>query len=324
MISRVPIADCEKEDSSREFLRRGLARRQSGELASGGRVVAFVGYCAAVGAAFSVPLWNLLKLALESDEYTHTLIILPLSVVLIVLERDRIFRSQDVALWPAIGWCVASAFLALLSLFLPVYRLTLLIASLVGFWISLFVFFFGMRSFRAASFPLLLAFLFVPIPKPILNAMVSLLQQGSAWVAFHFLQLSGVPVARDHLILFLPGLNIEVAAECSGIRSSLVLFVTTLVIAHLFLRRVWKQVLTALLVIPITILKNGFRIFVLSFWGVTVSPSIFTSWIHRNGGVIFFLMGLSLILLVIWLLQKVDTPLEPTAGKLRKAAVGGC
>lgn len=273
-------------------------------------MAAFFATFVIIGLAFWWPVWNLLKLAIENDEYTHTLIILPLSIVLIALDRRRIFCGQCRNLPASISWCFAGGFLAVMGISVPVYSLTFFIGSLVSFWIALFVFFFGTHSFNSALFPLLIGFLMVPIPRPILNVLVSFLQEGSAWLAFHLLRLTGLPVGRDGLVLFLPGLNIEVAAECSGIRSSLVLFVTTIVIANLFLKRVWKQVLVALLVVPVTILKNGFRIFFLSFWAVTVDVSILSSWIHRNGGVVFFLIGLSLILLSIWLLQKFDKPKE--------------
>jgi exosortase len=279
-------------------------------------VVAFTGVFLVVALAFWKPLWTLLRLAIGNDEYTHVLIILPLSFVLIVLDRERIFRDTAGARYPAIGWGLAGAVLVGAAGLFSAYALSLLIAGLVSFWLAAFVFFFGSRSFRTALFPLLLGVLLVPIPKPALDVLIGFLQRGSASVAFLFLKLAGISVGRDGLILFLPGLNIEVATECSGIRSSLVLFVTSIVIAHLFLSQGWKQVLVALLVIPVTILKNGFRIFVLSWWAVTVDAGILSSWIHRDGGVIFFLLGLALIILAIWLLQKLDTWRDATVARL--------
>jgi exosortase/archaeosortase family protein len=62
-------------------------------------------------------------------------------------------------------------------------------------------------------------------------------------------------------MLSIPGLEIEVARECSSIRSSLMLFVTAMVLAHLFLRSWWRKALVAAAVIPLSVAKNGLRIF---------------------------------------------------------------
>lgn len=37
----------------------------------------------------------------------------------------------------------------------------------------------------------------------------------------HLFRVSGIPVFRDNYVFILPGITIEVAKECSGIRSSL-------------------------------------------------------------------------------------------------------
>jgi exosortase len=190
----------------------------------------------AVASAFWSPLWKVLSLALARDEYTHILIIVPLSVALIFIDRRSIFAKMDRALLPGLGLAIVAVGLLLMGRVAPLSELTLQVAALVTAWLATFVLCFGIQAFRRALFPLLFCFLMVPLPRSVLHEFIALLQKGSAFVAFHLLRQVGIPVARDGLVLFLPGLNIEVAAECSGIRSSLVLFVTSLVMAHLLLR----------------------------------------------------------------------------------------
>jgi exosortase len=261
----------------------------------------------AVASAFWSPLWKVLSLALARDEYTHILIIVPLSGALIFIDRRSIFAKMDRALLPGLGLAIVAVGLLLMGRVAPLSELTLQVAALVTAWLATFVLCFGIQAFRRALFPLLFCFLMVPLPRSVLHEFIALLQKGSAFVAFHLLRQVGIPVARDGLVLFLPGLNIEVAAECSGIRSSLVLFVTSLVMAHLLLREGWKKLVVAMLVVPVTILKNGIRIFVLSSWAVSVDPGILSSWVHYSGGVIFFLLGLGLMMLSIWLLQRIGS-----------------
>jgi hypothetical protein len=48
-------------------------------------------------------------------------------------------------------------------------------------------------------------------------------------------KLFGVPVFRQGFRFSLPGVEIEIAKECSGIRSSVALYNTGLLIGHVFL-----------------------------------------------------------------------------------------
>lgn len=64
----------------------------------------------------------------------------------------------------------------------------------------------------------------------------------------------------------------EVAPQCSGIRSSLVLFITSLIGGYLFLRSPWRRFALAAFVLPLALLRNGFRVFVLGQLCVQVGP----------------------------------------------------
>jgi exosortase/archaeosortase family protein len=50
------------------------------------------------------------------------------------------------------------------------------------------------------------------------------------------------------------------------------------------------------------ILKNGVRIAVLTLLAIHVDPSFLFGRLHRDGGVVFFLLGLALLLPVLWVL----------------------
>jgi len=90
-------------------------------------------------------------------------------------------------------------------------------------------------------FPLCFLLWLVPLPEFALNHIVSFLQKGSAYAANLLFAIAHVPVTQDGLRLTIPGLTLEVAEECSSIRSSLMLLVTTIVLAHLLLRSAWDK-----------------------------------------------------------------------------------
>jgi exosortase/archaeosortase family protein len=100
-------------------------------------------------------------------------------------------------------------------------------------------------------------------------------------------------------------MSIEVAKECSGIRSSLGLFITAILGGYLFLRTGWKNVILALFVFPITVFKNGIRIVTLSALAIHVDEKFITqSFLHRSGGFLFYIPALLLLGIVLWRLRK--------------------
>ena len=50
------------------------------------------------------------------------------------------------------------------------------------------------------------------------------------------------------------------------------------------------------------IIKNGIRIAVLTILAIRVDPSFLFGRLHRDGGVVFFLIGLALLVPILWLL----------------------
>jgi exosortase/archaeosortase family protein len=114
--------------------------------------------------------------------------------------------------------------------------------------------------------------------------------------------ISGMTFHREGLVFELPGISLQVAQECSGIRSSLVLFITSLLAGHMFLKSPWRRTALTFFVIPLAIIRNGFRIVTIGWLCVRVDPAMIDSWIHRQGGPVFFALSLiPFFLLLFWL-----------------------
>jgi len=56
-------------------------------------------------------------------------------------------------------------------------------------------------------------------------------------------------------------------------------------------------------VIPLGLLRNGFRILVISLLCVHIGPEMINSLIHRRGGPIFFVASLIPLFVVLWWLR---------------------
>jgi len=91
-----------------------------------------------------------------------------------------------------------------------------------------------------------------------------------------------------------------VGQACSGIHSSWVLFITSLLASHLLLRTRWRRIALVAFVIPLGIVRNGFRILVIGLLCVHVGPHMVDSIIHRRGGPLFFALSLVPLTLLAW------------------------
>lgn len=250
------------------------------------------------------PIVSTLRLALGSDAHTHILLIVPVSVALICLKRDTLRRTMERSSGTGSALLVAALLVVGLAKwgmegFPDDIRLTLSMFGLVTWWIASVVFCFGVGAFRLLLFPLCFLYWIVPLPAIALNEIIVFLQHQSAFAARVLFLVAGVPVTQDGIMLSIPGLDIEVTRECSSIRSSLMLMITTMVLAHLFLRSRWRKALLIAAGVPLSVAKNGLRIFVIAELGTRVDPSYLDGTLHHHGGIVFF--GISLVAMMVLL-----------------------
>lgn len=184
------------------------------------------------------------------------------------------------------------------------YYLMVMTICFLLFFYGICALFLGLEFLRTAAFPLGFLILLVPIPPGVIQEIDSFLQNGSALAAAGFYSLSGTPFLQNGLTFQLPGIKLAIAPECSGIHSTMVLFITALVAGHIFLRTPWKRVALVLFVIPLGMLRNGFRVFVIGQLCVHWGPQMIQSPVHRKGGPIFFALSLIPFFFMLFLLLK--------------------
>jgi exosortase len=252
------------------------------------------------------PLLDTFALALRRDEYTHILLIIPISAALIYTEWPTVKSDSKSNNHTGAALLIAAVLFALYGKFIAPLDTQLMwgMLSLVIWWLGAFIVCFGVTTFQSLLFPLCFLFWLVPIPEPALNRIVALWQHGSALSASWLFSTVGVPVSQDGVMLSIPGLSLEVAQECSSLRSSLMLIVTSMVLAHLFLRAFWRKVAVVLVAIPLSIFKNGIRIFIIAMLGTRVDSGFLHGNLHHRGGIVFFLLALFGVLLLLWLLSR--------------------
>ena len=101
--------------------------------------------------------------------------------------------------------------------------------------------------------------------------------------------------------------SIEIAKECGGIRSCLVLLIMSILAGRLFLKTTWSRFALVLAIFPIAILQNGLRITTLCVLGIYVHGSFLTSETHYHMGDVYFVLALLLLFLpTIWWLRSAE------------------
>ena len=237
-----------------------------------------------------------MQYSLNSEFFSYILLIPVISLYLIWLKRPELPQQAGASWkWGGVAALGGAAFLigcewAMHSGWRPQTEdyLTLMTVSFLLFLVAGCLAFLGCAIVRVIAFPIAFLVFMVPMPSAVLDWTTMFFQQTSASMAQAFLIVAGMPVDLENLTLNLPGYAILVAPECSGIHSTMVLLITAVLAGHLFLRSWWKRALLIVVVVPLAILRNGFRIFVISELCVRISHDMINSPIHRHGGPLFF------------------------------------
>jgi exosortase len=248
----------------------------------------------------------------QREYYSHILLIPPVCAFLLWQKRKVVFADRHYSPGVGIPLILAGA------LFYVVGRgigpaltqndsTSITALSAVVFLNGGFLLSYGIRAYRAALFPLLFLLFIVPIPVTLMDAFITFLQVGSTEFTNLLFMATGVPFLREGFVFHLPGMSVEVAKQCSGIRSSLALLITSVLAADMFLKTGWKKILLVLIIIPVTMFKNGIRILILTLLGTYVDSRWITeSSLHRDGGIIFFILALLLMAPILYWLRKSD------------------
>lgn len=272
----------------------------------------------ALALCFSVPFYHLARFAWGNELYSYILLV-PLITWYLArgkrpeqLMESRPMRSAGVT-FLTMGAAVAAwyCFLRITGEALETEDgLALLMLAFFLLFLGLALFILGKDTIRTMAFPLGMMFFIIPMPVFLRDGIETFLQYGSAYAAHGMFKISGLPFMRNDLIFILPGMpqGIKVAPECSGIHSSLILFITGLLAGYLFLRSPWKRAILALAVIPLGLLRNGFRVFTLGELCAHYGPQMLDTPIHHKGGPIFFALSLIPFFALLGFLYKRERP----------------
>jgi len=257
------------------------------------------------------PVRDLLRNAKQTDYYSHIPLMPLISAFFLFMKRKETFGRSQSFCWPGLFIVAAGAALRFIGRGLqadPNDYASMATFSALAFWLGSFLFLYGKAALRKAYFPAAFLILAIPIPSILMEKIISVLVAVSTSVTNVLFKTIGVPFIRKGSIFELPGFSIEVAKECSGIRSSLALFITGILAGHLFLKKSWKKGVLALAVFPVAVFKNGLRIVGLYLLSYHIDMRFIEGdFHHKFGGSVFFGVGLVLLGLIVWILRRSES-----------------
>lgn len=232
---------------------------------------------------------------LNSDgDYTHGLLIVPLSLYFAFERRDRLRQAPiEMSWWGIVPLALGAVALAIGRLGVELTSMrTGVILTLIGFVLLLF----GRHVFKILAFPLFFLFLMVPLPQSLVNTIAFPLQLIAAQIGVSALHLLGVPALVEGNIIHLAHVDLFVAKACSGLRSLMALITLGVVFSYFLERGIIRRAIIVASTIPIAILVNAFRVALTALIAHYHGSEIATGPLHDYQGV--FLFGMAFVLLL--------------------------
>lgn len=242
--------------------------------------------------------WHLAHTIWASDEQGHGPIILLLSFWLLWRRRAQFVALPRVTA-PVAGWTA----LGLGALIYAFGRSQDIIIFEVGSQIlvigALLLLFRGWAAVRLGWFPLFFLIFMIPLPGPLVAAVTGPLKAAVSAVAESTLYQLGYPIGRTGVILSIGPYQLLVADACAGLNSMFSLEALGLMYMNLMqYRSVPRNVLLAILIIPISFCANVVRVMILVLVTYYFGDEAGQGFVHGFAGIVLFLVALLLMLVV--------------------------
>ena len=231
----------------------------------------------------------------RDDNYSHGFFIIPISIYLFYLQRDKLKFPATPNKWGLLFFIFGCMGLILgvaaSEYFTTRFAIVLMFSSL-GFY------YLGYDNFRKVWFSFFFLLFMIPIPSTIYYSATLPMQLMATKVSVFLLKFVGVSVIRDGNIIHLPDYSLEVAEACSGIRSLMTLMSLGALYSYLKMPGKVLPITLFFSAIPIAIVTNIFRIFITAIGAYAVSKELAEDFLHEISGMLIFFIALILILIL--------------------------
>ena len=252
---------------------------------------------------------ELVRVWSTDTNYSHGFLIPPIAAFLAWERRNRFLSAPPRPARAGLVVIGASALVLALGGGAFLSRISL-VAALGGAALAIF----GWSRFRAIAFPLAILLLMIPLPAPVFERLESPLQLATSVLSEAMIRTVGIPVFRDGNLLALGNVTLEVAKECSGIRTSISLVVLGLAFGYSADTRRWPRLLVLGLTVPVVVLTNAIRVAATAVSAHYFGRETATGFLHDLYGWLAFAAAFATLFLIHHLLVRAAGTSHPTSG----------
>lgn len=242
-------------------------------------------------ALYTPVLADVIPFQLQSGIYSYGVLIPPLSLGLLYLQRDQLRSAKPAPTPKGFFWIVLALLMEWVGWYLRVRFLTMV--SLTPLIAGCILVLHGPQLWRAARFPVLFLLLAAPVPMPIINPPDVWIQHLSAIGSAEVMKFLGFPLLRQGNTIQIPGMTLDVAEACSGFKKLLAFFCFAVLYGWLYALPPKRWMFLTLLALPVALTANVIRIAGLIFIGTQFGEGAFHI-AHEYAD--FFVIALSCVL----------------------------
>jgi exosortase B len=251
---------------------------------------------------YAPSFWHLFHGAWSQEDQAHGPIILGLSLWLIWRQRAAVatahYAPSHALAWPLMGLAMMLYVLGRSQgvLIFEIGSIPVLASALLLLH--------GPGALKAAAFGVFFLIFMIPLPSPLIDAITQPMKIAVSFATSGLLFAAGYPIANSGVVLQIAQYQLQVADACAGLHTLFALEALGLIYLNVVRHgSMVRNVLLALLIIPISFTANVIRVTVLTlityYWGDAAGQGF----LHDFAGWVLFLAALVLIVLVDLLLR---------------------
>ena len=253
--------------------------------------------------------------------YSYAFLIPVISAYLVWVRRDKLFGVKPLPHYMGGAVLLASGLLALIigqAGGVQALQQISLMLTLPG----IVLFLFGKAVLKVLWPPIAFLWFMIPIWEIITNPLHFPFQTLSANLGVMLLRTVGISVYQDGVFIHLPNITLEVAQSCSGVNYLIAVLATSIPLATIFLKKVWRQIVLVSLAVAIAALANSLRVAAIGFLAYYDLSDDLHGPYHSLHGVLVSVVGYLAIFGGLWVLSRGQYGNDPTpslpAGSERK------
>nr|WP_242402303.1 exosortase B [Methylophilus sp. OH31] len=218
-----------------------------------------------------------------------------------ILEKPQAFKPS-----PILGWFLiligASIYIVGYSQSVYIFSILSLVLILCGVICLLF----GLQIAYKYWFALFFFIFLMPWPASVIDILTQPMKIAVSYAADHLLYALDYPIARSGVILQIGQYKLLVADACAGLNSLFTLEAIGLLYINVINHQAfWRNVLLAVLIVPVSFTSNVLRVCTLALITYHMGDEAGQGFLHNFSGMVLFLTALILIIVIDSVIQKI-------------------